>query len=294
MKQFGVGVIVSTAFIHVRSQNHPVPLGCRTDRIIQLYTHATLMFASECLGELNYEATTSAVVMAGIFLSFLIDYVSHRIVHRRRNQRLSLNGDSSRTGVEPPENGTDKTQGTVHHPTEQHLAGLASNRTSILDVIVLESGIIFHSLRKRALLSFIRVSFSATNYDQCSASPASSPETRTTSRYSSLSCSTSSSKALPSAQSSRTCLREQPNAGPTSERFLLSASCWWDCPMHWSHRRAWPSALARSTASTGIIRQRSSPSAPWTHSARVSSSGWELSRCGPRTGSVRESWRRRP
>ena len=61
VKQFGTGVIISTAFIH-------------------LYTHAELMFQNQCVGELGYEATTSAVVMAGLFLSFLVEYIGMRLV----------------------------------------------------------------------------------------------------------------------------------------------------------------------------------------------------------------------
>ncbi|OHF04189.1 ZIP Zinc transporter [Colletotrichum orchidophilum] len=61
LKQFGTGIIISTAFIH-------------------LYTHAQLMFTNECLGTLGYEGTTSAIVMAGIFLSFLVEYVGKRMV----------------------------------------------------------------------------------------------------------------------------------------------------------------------------------------------------------------------
>ncbi|RYP51487.1 hypothetical protein DL768_003171 [Monosporascus sp. mg162] len=63
VKQFGTGVIISTAFVH-------------------LYTHATLMLTNDCLGEVRYESTTSAIVMAGLFVSFLIEYVSHRVAKR--------------------------------------------------------------------------------------------------------------------------------------------------------------------------------------------------------------------
>ncbi|KAH9229946.1 hypothetical protein K456DRAFT_1844259 [Colletotrichum gloeosporioides 23] len=94
LKQFGTGIIISTAFIH-------------------LYTHAQLMFANECLGELGYEGTTSAIVMAGIFLSFLVEYLGKRLV----------------------------------------MAKVAANPTSAtrfspetVTVLVLECGIIFHSI----------------------------------------------------------------------------------------------------------------------------------------------------
>ncbi|KAK7699499.1 high-affinity Zn(2+) transporter zrt1 [Diaporthe eres] len=94
LKQFGTGIIISTAFVH-------------------LYTHAQLMFGNECLGELEYEATTSAIVMAGLFLSFLVEFIGKRFV----------------------------------------MAKAAANPTSVshlsvetVTVLVLECGIIFHSI----------------------------------------------------------------------------------------------------------------------------------------------------
>ncbi|KAI0401875.1 hypothetical protein F4802DRAFT_393643 [Xylaria palmicola] len=89
LKQFGTGVIVATALIH-------------------LFTHATLMFANECLGGLKYEAVTAAIVLAGLFIAFLVEHLSHRVA-RRRWSRSS-------------------------HPDD------------VVSVSVLEAGIIFHSL----------------------------------------------------------------------------------------------------------------------------------------------------
>ncbi|KAI2624621.1 Zip-domain-containing protein [Hypomontagnella submonticulosa] len=63
LKQFGTGVIISTAFVH-------------------LFTHAELMFTNECLGELEYEATTAAVVMAGLFFAFAVENTSHRLARK--------------------------------------------------------------------------------------------------------------------------------------------------------------------------------------------------------------------
>ncbi|EHA55076.1 zinc/iron transporter [Pyricularia oryzae 70-15] len=94
LKQFGTGVILSTAFVH-------------------LYTHAQLMFGNKCLGELGYEATTSAIVMAGIFLSFLVEYIGKRIVLARMARSP---GAVSRLSPET------------------------------VSVFVLETGIIFHSI----------------------------------------------------------------------------------------------------------------------------------------------------
>ncbi|KAI2467494.1 Zip-domain-containing protein [Annulohypoxylon bovei var. microspora] len=63
LKQFGTGVIISTAFIH-------------------LLTHAQLMFSNECLGELKYEGTTAAIVMAGLFFAFTVETTSHRVARK--------------------------------------------------------------------------------------------------------------------------------------------------------------------------------------------------------------------
>lgn len=100
IKQFGTGIIISTAFVH-------------------LYTHASMMFANDCVGELDYEGTTSAIVMAGLFLSFLVEYFGSRIViHKTRKM--------SGIGIE-----------------ERAKAVL---QTEVVSIIVMEAGIIFHSL----------------------------------------------------------------------------------------------------------------------------------------------------
>ncbi|KAL6234528.1 hypothetical protein BDW75DRAFT_251418 [Aspergillus navahoensis] len=131
IKQFGTGVILSTAFVH-------------------LYTHADLMFGNECLGELEYEATTSAIVMAGIFLSFLTEYLGHRFILAR----------SARSAVQsqPADNGSNvssKSAAEQAPQPHQHatLAGLGhhhggdpTNPNSKLSVLVMEAGVIFHSI----------------------------------------------------------------------------------------------------------------------------------------------------
>ncbi|KAK3987643.1 hypothetical protein QBC44DRAFT_245352 [Cladorrhinum sp. PSN332] len=103
LRQFGTGVIISTAFVH-------------------LYTHAVLMFQNECLGELSYEATASAILMAGIFLSFLIEYAGSRLVdwHQSKERARNLESDTQ--------------------------VPLSTPRTDMVNIAVLESGIIFHSL----------------------------------------------------------------------------------------------------------------------------------------------------
>ncbi|KAF4959489.1 hypothetical protein FSARC_10719 [Fusarium sarcochroum] len=100
LKQFGTGIIISTAFVH-------------------LYTHAFLMFGNECIGELGYEATTSAIVMAGIFLSFLVEYIGNRIV-------------------------LAKTKASANLTSAQKKSAWLS--TEVVSVLVMEMGILFHSL----------------------------------------------------------------------------------------------------------------------------------------------------
>ncbi|RDA87016.1 hypothetical protein CP532_3228 [Ophiocordyceps camponoti-leonardi (nom. inval.)] len=101
LKQFGTGVIISTAFVH-------------------LYTHASLMFGNKCLGELGYEATTSAILMAGLVLSFVVEYVGQRVVAAKR-----------RTS------------------SEQKANALLS--TEVVSILVMEAGILFHSLPNNLL-----------------------------------------------------------------------------------------------------------------------------------------------
>ncbi|KAH7004268.1 hypothetical protein EDB82DRAFT_45251 [Fusarium venenatum] len=101
LKQFGTGVIISTAFVH-------------------LFTHAQMMFGNECLGELLYEATTAAIVMAGLFISFLIEF----IVHRAMRWQASKKSDTESTSLSPK----------------------AVEKAEMANISIMEAGIIFHSL----------------------------------------------------------------------------------------------------------------------------------------------------
>ncbi|KID92463.1 Zinc/iron permease [Metarhizium guizhouense ARSEF 977] len=100
LKQFGTGIIISTAFVH-------------------LFTHASLMFGNKCIGELGYEGTTAAILMAGIFLSFLVEYIGQRIV-------------------------LAKTRSTALLTREKQAEALLS--TEVVSILVMEAGILFHSL----------------------------------------------------------------------------------------------------------------------------------------------------
>ncbi|POS79551.1 ZIP Zinc transporter [Diaporthe helianthi] len=129
LKQFGTGIIISTAFIH-------------------LYTHANLMFTNECIGELGYEGTTSAIVMAGIFLSFLVEYLGLRIVaaHAARNPQtpaaaapaIGERSKSDASSSSPP----PEPSRTAFESLDHHHAGPNSH----LSVLIMEAGILFHSI----------------------------------------------------------------------------------------------------------------------------------------------------
>lgn len=73
------------------------------------------------MGELTYEATTAAIVMAGIFLSFLVEFIGQRIVLAKAKSSAALS------------------------QTQKANSFLS---TEVVSILVMEAGIIFHSLRK--------------------------------------------------------------------------------------------------------------------------------------------------
>lgn len=74
------------------------------------------MFTNECLTGIEYESTTSAIVMAGLFISFIVDYCAHRVI-------------SKSSGRE-----------------DGHVGSYGGD--DALQVLTLEVGIIFHSVCK--------------------------------------------------------------------------------------------------------------------------------------------------
>lgn len=102
------------------------------------------MFANTCIGELKYEATATSIAMAGAFLAFLTDYIANRLGHWRHQQ--------SEVTHEDVDAGSAATQDKGPHPplpamgchTAHHTITPSSN--DAISVLVLEAGIIFHSL----------------------------------------------------------------------------------------------------------------------------------------------------
>lgn len=132
------------------------------------------MFNNECLGPLDYEATTSAIVMAGIFLAFLFEYIGHRFILARIEKKGRENVESSEwgdktTSSDAKENGSSRetqvnvgseagrspTSAPAEVPNPNVLVNLGHNHGSSFDpsdpnsklsVMVMEAGILFHSI----------------------------------------------------------------------------------------------------------------------------------------------------
>ncbi len=79
------------------------------------------MFGNECIGELEYEGVTSAIVMAGLFLSFVVEYIGQRIVSAKIRSEAALT-------------------------SKERVKALLSSE--VVNILVMEAGIIFHSVRK--------------------------------------------------------------------------------------------------------------------------------------------------
>lgn len=122
IKQFGAGVIVATAFLH-------------------LLTHAQLLFGSECIGSLKYEGTATAITMAGVFLAFLMEYLGARFISRRNSRGTTAGGAPSIKGVK-------EIGHPLGEPSGQPCIPLDTVAQDRLSVGVMESGIIFHSICK--------------------------------------------------------------------------------------------------------------------------------------------------
>jgi zinc transporter 1/2/3 len=104
------------------------------------------MFSNECLGELPYEGTTAAIFMAGLFLSFLIDYISKRFLLWRQGKRTGLDAEATTL---PSDAKTASPANSAVIPSDRHAehVDLHSDVDAKTNVLVLEAGIIFHSLR---------------------------------------------------------------------------------------------------------------------------------------------------
>lgn len=104
------------------------------------------MFENECLGELQYEATTAAVFLAGFFLSFFVDYICARFILWRQGKQSASDNEGRTDGTDGYK--TWPTSAVVHGDEKGSHFHMHGHMDAKLNVMVLEAGIIFHSLRK--------------------------------------------------------------------------------------------------------------------------------------------------
>lgn len=126
VKQFGTGIIISTAFVH-------------------LLTHAQLMFENECLTGLKYEATATSIAMAGLFVAFVIEFVCDRLIRARKN--TINNSEVNNLKVDNSNNNLEKNNSAENSSSDVSQAQLGlTHLEDKVSVLLLEAGILFHSI----------------------------------------------------------------------------------------------------------------------------------------------------
>lgn len=133
VKQFGTGVVLSTAYVHLAAESQED-------------------FTNECLGDLSYDPTAMSLALAGTFIAFVLEYGSARWL-RARHERKKPNHSSESDDCDK-----DQVKGAVDViETQIDMSGAANmgcaahNATLIdpndkISVIIMEGGIIFHSV----------------------------------------------------------------------------------------------------------------------------------------------------
>ncbi|GAA5976678.1 hypothetical protein JCM10908_005592 [Rhodotorula pacifica] len=148
-KHFGTGVIICTAFIHL------------------LY-HAFVMFSNACLGELAFEPAAAAISLAGVYVVFSVDFFVMRWLRSRGERRLAARKAAQADGPASSTNSSSDLAkerisdqndlGHCHGPAREIATDFSSSQAHF-DVLILEAGIIFHSI-------MIGVSLGASGGDQ--------------------------------------------------------------------------------------------------------------------------------
>ena len=108
------------------------------------------MFANNCLGGLKYEATTAAIVMAGILISFVPEYIGSRIFLSKVAKHAQAGSSSSPSPDAEPHGDmkvADSSEAVVGHH-HMHVGDVQDESPALqkIKVNIMEAGIIFHSL----------------------------------------------------------------------------------------------------------------------------------------------------
>lgn len=125
IKQFGTGVILSTALVH-------------------LMTHAQLMWNNLCI-TLKYESTATSITMAGIFVSFVVEYLLNRFLITRSSKIDSFLRQNDVSGGSENSDLDDKNPNAIasEHVHEDPEAKAKHDKVALM---LLEAGIVFHSV----------------------------------------------------------------------------------------------------------------------------------------------------
>jgi zinc transporter 1/2/3 len=121
---------------------------------IQLFTHAELFFSNDCIEGIEYEATAGAILIAGLFVTFMIEYIAHRWVDRKRHM-------FERSSASDPANAQPNAQKEASEGTLSESSSAEQRYTPkslALNTTVMEAGIIFHSIREFHLSAKHRIS----------------------------------------------------------------------------------------------------------------------------------------
>lgn len=115
---------------------------------VQLFTHAHLMFTNPCIGKLDYESVTAAVFMAGLFVSFLVDYLGARYIMWRQHRKLHADVEEHSSHISEDRKTTTSSpdSSTINVHRDDHGSHVHGNGEEKVGVMVLEAGVIFHSL----------------------------------------------------------------------------------------------------------------------------------------------------
>lgn len=102
------------------------------------------MFANSCIGHLVFESASAAIALAALFVTFLLDFFGMRYINSRLARTDSENYPNSRgEKVDSPSGSVgDSGDGEALQRLEWPLA----QKQTEWQVLVLEAGIIFHSI----------------------------------------------------------------------------------------------------------------------------------------------------
>ncbi|KAL0069236.1 hypothetical protein AAF712_003599 [Marasmius tenuissimus] len=132
-KHFGTGVIICTALS--KGFSSPGSLFLNHTFAVHLLYHSFIMFNNDCLAErLAYDAVAPALALAALLVTFIIDYAVHRYIRK--------NTPAERQAVDQL-----KTKSKESHQSSSSVeSGGLSTKQDIVNVQLLEAGIIFHSI----------------------------------------------------------------------------------------------------------------------------------------------------